>query len=225
MVRGPCRRPQQGGTTPPPGRSCGTQGGGVNTATREWWLAAVASSASPTAAFPLRPRFARSTREEKQTMKLVVHRFRSGSASAAALLLVALIGTFVLLRGGAHSAAAVPPATCVSVSCETFVVFDSQNGGLQMPPPCVNHGCPAGCSGGSSTEGGGWQTCKCGGQVEPRCCHLLYRDNGEGGYEVSSAGFCESEDHPSCPEGDGCTFEIAGQSEPLYYERYALCGV
>jgi hypothetical protein len=121
-------------------------------------------------------------------MDFVARRSRDWSVSAAALALVALIGAFVLSRGAASRSATVAPAACVSVSCETFVVFDSQNGGLQMPPPCVNHGCPAGCSGGNSAEGGGWQTCKCGGQVEPRCCHLLYRDNGEGGYEQSFAG-------------------------------------
>lgn len=158
-------------------------------------------------------------------MEFVARRSRYWSVSAAALALVALIGAFVLSRGAASRSATVAPAACVSVSCETFVVFDSQNGGLQMPPPCVNHGCPAGCSGGNSAEGGGWQTCKCGGQVEPRCCHLLYRDNGEGGYEQSFAGFCESEAHPSCPPGDPCRIDFAGQSEPYYIEFYAVCGI
>ena len=150
-----------------------------------------------------------------------------GLANALFLVLLATATCAVLFRSSFPPSAAASSASCASVSCETRIVFDSEAGGIQHPPPCVNHGCAAGCYGGLSGQGGGWQTCKCAGQVEPRCCHLLYKPAGEG-YDVLEGGGCrtsgdEGDPFASCPAGV-CSIDVFVVIDPPYYEMYATCG-
>jgi len=141
-----------------------------------------------------------------------------GFAHASLLTALAFFAVAFLFRAAQPAAA---PALCAAVSCETVVVWDAQSGGFQSPPPCLNHGCSAGCSAGASGEGGGWQTCKCGGQVEPRCCHLIYMSDGGGGYDVSTAGTCSASQ--GC--GGGTCIPWFEGVEEEYFEITALCAI
>lgn len=124
--------------------------------------------------------------------------------------------------------AAVNPATtsaCASVNCETAIVYDETEGGFVEPPPCINHGCSAGCSPGDSASelfGGGWSTCLCGGEIEPRCCHIIYRGDEEGGYEWTTDGNCSAQ-QSGCAQGSVCGWISTGSLDPLVFEVLAGC--
>lgn len=138
---------------------------------------------------------------------------------AALIAVLTCVSSAFLFR--AKTPAAVS-ARCTAVNCETIVVYDAQNGGFQAPPPCLNQGCAAGCSHGGSGVGGGWLTCKCGGQVEPRCCHVIYRPDGFGGYDVSTAGTCSQSQ--GCPGGTTC-FPLVEGIEGEFFEITAACSI
>ena len=116
-----------------------------------------------------------------------------------------------------------PPAAvdCGSVSCAGFVVYE--NGAYYTP--CVNCGCVAPCSSGpsGSTElGGGWSACKCGGQVEPRCCHLIFRfDEENNDWEWFHAGDCNPTGSP-CPAGE-CAWNVTWSEDETSFEVSAGC--
>jgi len=138
---------------------------------------------------------------------------------AALIAVLACVSSAFLFRATPRAAVST---RCASVSCETIVVYDAQNGGFQVPPPCLNQGCAAGCSHGGSSVGGGWLTCKCGGQVEPRCCHVIYKPDGLGGYDVSTAGTCSQSQ--GCPGGTTC-FPLVEGIEGEFFEITAACSI
>ncbi len=145
--------------------------------------------------------------------------------SVVALLLSLTAATSAILAAPATTPAAVAPSAgpaCRSVSCESFVVID----GPTISTPCINHGCGAGCSPGpsnSTKDGGGWSTCKCGGQVEPRCCHVIFRvDYDLLTYEVESDGDCGSQ-NSNCPGGTKCGFWKLESIDGSFKEFGAIC--
>jgi hypothetical protein len=146
----------------------------------------------------------------------------------ATVLLVSLSAAATYLPIPARVSATVSSATlssCASVSCEGFLVVDEN----EIFTPCVNHGCAAGCSTGASSstkEGGPWSTCKCGGQVEPRCCHLLFVvDQSQGTFSVQSDGSCKEgpNANSACPEGNTCGFWREASEDESFQEFGAIC--